>query len=284
MTSSLQVGISSACRVVLAIAVVVAPALAHAAPTKDQCVDADTRAQDARRSGKLRGAREALHLCIAESCPKLVREDCAKRLDDLESAMPSITFEAKDGAGHDLSGAPIDIDPGEHTFQFETPDQPPTTLAFVIHEGDRGRRESISIGPPPPPKPLEQARPRVTPHPEPPKQHKLVALSLGAAGVVGIGIGAAFGANASSRWSSAKNECRSASDCANHSAALADRNRASDSATISTVAFVAGAAALAAGSLLFVLEWKKHNEYMAQLYVTPLVTPAGGGLRLGGVL
>lgn len=64
-----------------------APAAADTAvPTKQECVAANEAAQDLRRAGKLRDARKKLELCVAEICPKAVREDCAQRLDDLDKA------------------------------------------------------------------------------------------------------------------------------------------------------------------------------------------------------
>lgn len=148
------------------LALVMAPQIASATPTKDQCVDADTQAQSLRRAGKLLGARDALRVCVDQGCPKLVSEDCTKRLDELESAIPSITFAAKDGAGRDLSavtvsidqkpfadhldGTAIDLDPGQHTFSFKAADLPATTVTLLIQSGDRGRRESVTLGSPPP--------------------------------------------------------------------------------------------------------------------------------------
>jgi hypothetical protein len=149
-------------RATATITLLLAPRIASATPTKDQCIDADTQAQSLRRSGKLLGARDALRVCVDQGCPKLVSEDCTKRLDDLESAIPSITFAAKDGAGRDLSavavtidqkpfadhldGTTIDLDPGQHTFFFKAPDLPGTTVTLLIQSGDRGRRETITLG------------------------------------------------------------------------------------------------------------------------------------------
>ncbi|HEY3252538.1 MAG TPA: hypothetical protein VGJ91_01270 [Polyangiaceae bacterium] len=288
----------------LALALTLSPRQASAATTKDQCVDANTKAQELRRTGELIDARAALRVCVADQCPKLVRVDCAKRLEELEAAMPSITFEAKDGAGRDLSsvvvtidGAPftdhldgsaIDVNPGEHTFRFEASDQPPTTISFVIHEGEHGRRESITIGQPPPeiaktpppPAPVSSVPEASTTNP----QHKLLALSLGGAGLVGIGIGAAFGVSASSHWSASKSECSSPSPCPNHAAAVADQHTATNHATVSTVAFIAGGAALAAGSVLLVLDWRKSREQVATLRLAPVITPSSAGLWVGGAL
>jgi hypothetical protein len=62
------------------------PAAADA-PTKQECVAANEAAQDLRRAGKLREAREKLAVCLDEGCPKAVRDDCAQRRDEVDKAM-----------------------------------------------------------------------------------------------------------------------------------------------------------------------------------------------------
>lgn len=102
-------------------------------------------------------AREQLRTCGDTSCPALIRDDCAKRLDEPERAQPAIVFDAKDGAGRDLSavhvtvdgrpfaerldGAALKVDPGEHVFVFTVPDEPPVSQTFVVKEGEKERRE-----------------------------------------------------------------------------------------------------------------------------------------------
>jgi hypothetical protein len=131
--------------------------------TKDQCVDANSKAQPLRRAGKLVAARAQLAICADPRCPGIVRDDCTQRLDDLERVQPTIVFDAKDSAGNDLSevkvsmdgkalvgrldGTAIAVDPGPHAFTFEVSGQPNITRGFVLKEGEKLRRERIVIGP-----------------------------------------------------------------------------------------------------------------------------------------
>jgi hypothetical protein len=169
--------------IALASALASAAITARADPTKDQCVDADTRAQSLRRDGKLSAAREQLKVCVSQACPQLVRDDCAQRLDEVERAQPTIVFEVHDAAGKDLSavrvlldghawlervdGSPVAIDPGAHTFTFQAMGQPPITQPFIIREGDKARRERVVIGTAygPPPAPAPAPAPAAPPPP-----------------------------------------------------------------------------------------------------------------------
>ena len=115
-----------------------------------------------RNHHKLRDARAQLLICSAASCPGDVRDECIRRVGEVNVAMPTIVFEPKDAASSDLSavkvtmdGAPLaerlegtalSIDPGEHTFTFDTPGQPPIQKQFVIREGEKDRRERITFG------------------------------------------------------------------------------------------------------------------------------------------
>jgi len=137
-------------------------ATSRADPTKDQCVDAHAKAQDLRRSSNFSAARDQLRQCSsAPSCPALIRDDCTKRLDELEGAQPTLVFEVKDAAGNDLSavkvtidgallterlgGTALSVDPGEHTFTFEAGGLTPLTRKLIIREAQKDRRESITL-------------------------------------------------------------------------------------------------------------------------------------------
>src|SRR5437868_1388042 len=128
----------------------------------DRCVGANTTAQSLRRDGKFGAARAELASCVDVSCPALVRDDCSQRLDELNRAQPTIVFDAKDDQGHDLTevtveidgrpvaqrldGIAVGVDPGEHTFTFEAKGLPKATRKFVLHEGEKTRREPILLG------------------------------------------------------------------------------------------------------------------------------------------
>ena len=130
--------------------------------TKDQCIDANGKGQELRREGKLSEARDQLRACANAACPAMVRDDCTKRLDELERAQPTIAFEVKDASGADVSavkvtvdgkllaakldGTMLPVDIGEHLFAFEVPGKPPLTRALVLTEGEKGRREQVMLG------------------------------------------------------------------------------------------------------------------------------------------
>ena len=135
---------------------------ARADMTKARCAEANANAQDLRREGKLSAARETLRKCADAACPGLVRDDCNRRLDEVERVQPTIVFDAKDASGKDVSavrvtvdgtvvadritGLPLLVDPGEHVFAFEVAGQSPVTEVFVIKEGEKERRERIVLG------------------------------------------------------------------------------------------------------------------------------------------
>lgn len=164
--------------------------LARADVTTDQCVDANTKAQSLRRSGKLRDARTQLLICASASCPRMVKDDCTQRMDELDWVMPTIVFQVKDAQGHDLSdvrvtmdgalladrlvGTALQADVGDHEFSFSSNGYMATSAHYVIVEGQKDRHETITltssapvlVAPPPPP-PVETTTPPITPPPPP---------------------------------------------------------------------------------------------------------------------
>src|SRR5262245_14249497 len=93
--------------------VLLAPSASFGAPAEpavDRCVNANTAAQSHRREGKFGAARAELVVCVDASCPALVRDDCVRRLDELDGAQPTIVFDAKDEEGRDVSEVTVEID------------------------------------------------------------------------------------------------------------------------------------------------------------------------------
>src|SRR5580658_2892107 len=66
---------------------------ARATMTKDQCVDANTEGQNLRLDGRFVLARERFGACSIPSCPVMIREDCTRRLRELDGAQPTIVFD-----------------------------------------------------------------------------------------------------------------------------------------------------------------------------------------------
>lgn len=240
--------------------------VAEAAPTKEQCIDADTEAQSLRTSGRFDAARELLRLCTDPACPNVVREDCTQRLDELAQHQPTIVLAARDARGADLvqvvvkmdgtvlterlDGRALAIDPGEHVFTFEATGTLPLERRVVVHEGAQARVESVTLAdaapapaPAPAPMPIVVAKPAST-------AARTGAIAMGGAGVVGLGVGAVLGLMAASRWQDAKDACPSAERCA-YESATSSKSSAEGLATGSTVSFVAGGALLLGGALVY---------------------------------
>jgi hypothetical protein len=153
----------AACALLLSM---LAPAAVSAAadPTTADCLAANERSISLRNKHQLRAARAELLICATASCPEDVRNECARRVAEVNSQMPTIVFEIKDQHDNDLSavavamdgqtlverleGTALSIDPGEHVFVFSAAGQPPVEKRLVIRESEKGRRERIVIGAP----------------------------------------------------------------------------------------------------------------------------------------
>ena len=239
----------------LAIALV-SPAL-FAAPTKNECVDANTAGQAHRLAGKLLAARDDFATCASPVCPEMVRNDCRDRLAEVKRAMPSLVVSAPvtgeafltlDGASIPLDGRAIDADPGGHELVLNVQGNAPITHHVTLLENEKGHREAFP--------PLVSSRP-VDVRPAPHVEHagisplRVAGIVTGALGLVALGFGAGFGVAGYGAWSSVQSECFQAAAC-NVAQAESDRSRALGFATASDAAFVIGGVLLAAGIPLFV--------------------------------
>jgi hypothetical protein len=283
--------------------------------TKRQCIDANTKAQELRREGKLSAAREQLRTCADASCPAMVRDDCVKRLDELERAQPSVVFDVKDTRGGDvidvrvsvdgqvladhLDGSPLRIDPGVHVFAFEVAGQPPVTERLLIREGEIGRHEPVVVAigpssstPPPPSSEVPPASSLASPSSAPAEsdgsspaggwgRQRVLGLVLGGAGVAGLAVGTTFGILGNSAWNRAKSACGgNTTACTNVPSGESYRSTAEGNATISTVGFIAGGVLLATGAVLFVTA--THPKKSTTAFVAPSVGPRQAALVVTG--
>jgi hypothetical protein len=282
---------------------------AYAAPTTTaQCNAANQQSTKLRTAHSLRQSREQALICSAASCSLTVRTACRKRAADLLKAIPTIVFAANDGAGHELTdvtvsmdgqsltdhldGSALSLDPGQHTFTFQVGSQPPVDKPFLINEGEKSRHEAITLAPPPPPPPP----PVVVATPAPGADTgttgasrgplRPVGLVLGGVGVAGLIAGGVMGGLAISKWNASQSACGSPSQCPDHAQSVSDHDSATSLATVSTVMFVAGGVALAAGATLYLVAPKRTSEGASQgafLRVDPILGPGGGGVTLEGV-
>jgi hypothetical protein len=136
---------------------------APAARADDQqvCLAASEKAQQLRNAGKLTAARVELVTCGRAECPKLVQQDCTEWMKEVLAILPTVVPGAKDDKGRDvvdakvsvdgklltetLDGKPFAVDPGVHTFRFESKAAPPVEERVVVRQGEKNRIITITL-------------------------------------------------------------------------------------------------------------------------------------------
>jgi hypothetical protein len=261
------------------------------------CSDNYTRAQILRNEHKLLQARDALRVCAQTSCKDFIVKDCTTWLDQVQAGLPSVVPVATDEAGNDVAnvrvsmdgvillqkieGSSVEVNPGPHTFTFESSGGTRVDRQVVVSEGEKNKRISVSVArvgapaaapvstsppaptpaSPPVPTPASPPEPTVSAAPLPAAASaatapsssdassgppwKTIGLVTGGVGVVGLAIGTVFGLQASSEKNGAG--CNSNSHCPD-AAAAGKLQDAKNSADLSTVFFVVGGV-LGAGGL-----------------------------------
>jgi hypothetical protein len=269
--------------------------------SKDECVDAHSRGQDAREAGKLSLARKLFLTCAQPACPALVQGDCARFADDLTRLQPTVAFAARDGNGSDLpdttiyvddilvltrlDGKPHDVDPGTHTVKFTNGGREQITTV-VIGSGEKGRTvvgtfAAANLGSsssstaatkeaPPTVRP-----PNTTTHPG------------GSKAVIALGAVAAGGGVALAIWGIAK--VPSNCSISTHECAAPPGDKSFDDAAsgvrLTNIGFAVtgiGVAAIAGGLYWYFSGSKTTKE--EHLVATPWFTPEGAGFAVSGRL
>jgi hypothetical protein len=231
--------------------------------------------------------REAIPL--ARAAGSKVRLDLAtERAQALQERLSTLTIRAMSSDDDDVHleirrdgvavqdaelGSPIPVDPGEHLVEALAPGKTPWSSKVQVSAD--AAKVSVEI-----PKLLAsgaQAQPASTTpssvvttpadlpagtdNPGTGAQRR-VGLVVGGVGVVGIGLGAFFGLQASSKWSDAKGKCTDYPYGCNADAADL-RSSARSRGTASTVAFVAGGTLLVTGLVLYLTEPHAKKESVA---------------------
>lgn len=295
--------IVSIARAASAIAVISLTGRALAAPpTKEECVDAHAKGQDAREAGQLVSASKLFLSCAQAACPDLVSRECTRLADEVDRLLPSVVFAARDGAQTDLpettvyvdgalwtshlgDGKAHEIDPGRHAIRFVHAGKE-MVIEAVINQGEKGRT-LVGLFPaptstPPPAAPsvsvasVAPGRPAEAPARKRP-QGPLVLVGLGAAAMVGGGALLAAG------FLTMPSSCQLST---HHCAAPPDDpvfGKAARSVSMVNAGAVAGGAGalLLGGSLAwYLLQPLRPAETAAQ--VMPWVLPGSAGAAIVG--
>jgi hypothetical protein len=158
---------SSSLALFVAIGVGVSAPSVASADAGQACVKAFEKGNDLRDGGALRAARAQFVACAADACPKAMRVDCARWLDEVDAALPSIVVGAKDAQGTDLfditvrvdgetieniqAGRPVVLDPGPHIVHFERTRGSEIELQdvkVILRTGERNRSVIGTLGAP----------------------------------------------------------------------------------------------------------------------------------------
>ena len=171
------------------------------ASAKAACLAAHEDATSLLEHKKPHAAHDKFVACARAECPTVVRKECGEQLALVEKDAPTVALEARDEAGMDtttvkvtmdgtviaerLTGAAIDVEPGEHLFRFEREDGKAIEQKVLVVEGEKNRKvvaDFATLVPKPPPG--GEPAP-ATPHE--PKKIPVLAYVLGGVGVVGLG-------------------------------------------------------------------------------------------------
>jgi hypothetical protein len=179
-------------------------------------------------------------------------------------------------------GVAIHADAGTHTIEASAPGRKPWSQTVVVADGATTARVTVGDLAPLPVKqeelatastPVEPSSPPPLDVPKEPARTsglKVAALVAGGLGVVGVGLGTAFGLISRGDHDDAVTACPPPGPCANTGGADLWR-KAYDFGNASTVAFVVGGVGLAAGTVMWVVAVKtsKHKDASAALVVGP---------------
>ncbi|MDI1428850.1 hypothetical protein [Polyangium sorediatum] len=186
------------------------------ATTKKECVASYEQTQSLRKEGKLAQAREAALVCSDNTCPRVVRGDCAEWLAEIEKSLPTVVLVARDDKGDEtadvrvfegdklvrdrLDGKAMPMDPGEHVLRFERDGAEPVTRKVIVHEGDKLVRIEASFK-------KEPKAPEPSPEDEKGSGVPIAPIVIGGVGLLGLGAAGVIGLLALSAKSDLEASC-----------------------------------------------------------------------------
>lgn len=126
------------------------------ASVKAQCIAAHEAGIAARNDKKPHAARAKFVQCARNECPVVLRRECTDLIATAEKEAPTVLLEAKDDKGGDtaavkvtldgnalvarLTGAAVEVEPGEHVFKFERDDGKTIEQRVLVGEGEKNKK------------------------------------------------------------------------------------------------------------------------------------------------
>ena len=183
---------------------------------------------------------------------------------------------------------PIPVDAGPHVVEASAPNKKKWTttvqvgtskdqVAVSVPSLEDVEISAVAAGPTAAPLAPSQTTP-ATDEPSPGSTQRTVGLAVLGVGVVGAALGTVFGLNATSKHADAKANCN-ADQSACNSAGVGQMKDARSAATLSTIGFIVGGAAIAGGAVLYLTASRKEHARAAEALH---VSPNGLGISFGG--
>jgi hypothetical protein len=216
-----------------------------------------------------------------------------------ESDVPDLEVK-RDGVhvGRAEYGVAIPVDPGPHIVEAGAPKKKAWSTKVEVAAKQADAHVGVSLADevespsPPAATAVTMASPALTsatnsapPIAEQPPSHggstqRTIGIVVLGAGVVGLGLGSAFGLIAMSKNNEAlkPENCRTSTDCSPNGLSLTDD--AKNAATVSTVAFSVGAVAVVTGVVL----WLTSPSSARAARIVPSVGPSYAGVSVAGAL
>lgn len=191
--------------------------------------------------------------------------------------------------GRPALGVAVPVDPGTHEVAVSAPGKVPWRTSVVVEPGPSTVAVAIpalldapKIAQPAPfsPTPAPATHDRA-PESNDGTTQRIAAYALGGLGVIGVGLGAVFGVDAIGKNDDSYEQGCIGNNCSPEAGAL--RKDAQTSGTISTIAFIAGGAALAGGAVLFFTAPSARSESTRAPVARMRLAPGAAAVEIGAV-
>jgi hypothetical protein len=237
-------------------------------------------AKAARQADREKGARARAH-ALEPRLPKMTIV-----VPPAVGSLPGFEVQ-RDGVPVDkaLWGLATPVDPGAHTVTARATGKKPWQQDVQAQEKarveltlppleDEAKAPPAAGGPVAKPPEAAPAGPLVS-------LQRVGAVGVGAVGIAGIVVGAVFGAKAKSQWKDTLAHCKGGDPTWCYPAAFDLRHDAVTSATVSTIGFVVGGAAVVGGVVLWFTAPAGKPAARAGLRIVPILGPteAGGAVE-----